>query len=157
MTLGEFIRKYCDEHGMSLQQFAENANMSKAYVSMIVRGKNPSTGKPVSPTLESYENIAAAAGTTLYDLLQITEKDIPTSFHTVTEAPKIKAPNRYKDIVEAIIARLAETNADEILKAVLSQDELHLIRSYRAAEEYARKVALQTLENNPIVAGNARA
>jgi repressor LexA len=86
MGLGQIVKTYLDEHGLSLQQFGDKCGMSKAYVSMLIRGKNPTTGKPVSPTIDTYRAIAPAMGMSLMELVQIAEEDTPTIFHII--APK---------------------------------------------------------------------
>ena len=67
MTLGDLIKAYCDEHKMSLQTFADNAHASKGYISMLINGKNPSTGKPPIPTIKKLTGIAEAMGTTVQE------------------------------------------------------------------------------------------
>lgn len=71
MTLGEIILKYRTEHGLSQRQFAEQCKgVSNGYVSMVEQGRNPSTGKPVIPSIEKLKLFAEAMGMTLHDLLK---------------------------------------------------------------------------------------
>ena len=58
MTLGEIIKGYRKEHHISQDEFAKRANLSKAYISILERNFNPSSGRPPRPT---YETIATAA------------------------------------------------------------------------------------------------
>lgn len=78
MTIGELIRQYCYEHGMSNLRFAQKCGLSKGYISMLVNGKNPKTGKPLKPTLETYGQIAKAMGITVDELFQSIE-DVPVT------------------------------------------------------------------------------
>ena len=73
MTLGELIKSYCEEHRLSYEKFGERCNSSKAYISMLVRGRNPKTGKPIELSLKKYTQIAEAMGMTLTDLCRIIE------------------------------------------------------------------------------------
>jgi repressor LexA len=61
MTLGEYIREYRKEHNMSLRDFAELADLSPQYISNIEKGIN-NDGKPLSPTMTTYNKIAKATG-----------------------------------------------------------------------------------------------
>lgn len=61
MTLGEYIRTYRKEHNMSLRDFAELADLSPQYISNIEKGIN-NDGKPLSPTMTTYNKIAKATG-----------------------------------------------------------------------------------------------
>lgn len=58
MTLGDWIRQYRKNHGLSMQAFADISGLSKAYVGMIEKGVNPTTGKIVSPTIQTFGKIA---------------------------------------------------------------------------------------------------
>jgi transcriptional regulator with XRE-family HTH domain len=42
MTLGEYIKKYRSEHGLSQRQFANLCGVSNGYASMLEKGMNPS-------------------------------------------------------------------------------------------------------------------
>lgn len=68
MTIGQMIGEYCRAHGMSNQRFAELSGCSKAYVSMVINNRNPSTGKPPVPSLQMYAGFARTMGMTLDEL-----------------------------------------------------------------------------------------
>ena len=51
MTLGEYIKRYRKEHDLSQRQFAAQCGLSNGYISMLERGENPKTHKPIKPTL----------------------------------------------------------------------------------------------------------
>lgn len=73
MTLGEIIKNYRKFHDLSLQQFADIAGLSKGYVSMVEKGVNGHTGKPLSPSVETVEKCAKAMGTTAKSLFAIVD------------------------------------------------------------------------------------
>ena len=73
MTLGEMIKKYINEQNLSYEEFARRCDISKGYVSMLVNGKNPKTGKAPVPGVETYTNIANVLGMTLNDLFRSIE------------------------------------------------------------------------------------
>lgn len=68
MTLGEYIKRYRKEHDLSQRQFAAQCGLSNGYISMLERGENPKTHKPIKPTLEKLNAVARAMGTTFNDL-----------------------------------------------------------------------------------------
>lgn len=55
MRLGDWIKKYRIEHDMSMKDMANICGFSKAYISMLEKGINPSTNKPVSPTIQAFK------------------------------------------------------------------------------------------------------
>ena len=81
MTLSELITQYCNDHGLSVRKFAEKTGLSHAYIHFIIKGRNPKTGRPIQPTIESYNHIADAMGITineLFEKMDDTEITIPT-------------------------------------------------------------------------------
>lgn len=70
MKLGEWLKEYRKKHGLSMQSFADSCGFSKAYVSMLEKGVNPTTNKPVSPTMQTFEKIAKATGQDIDSLLK---------------------------------------------------------------------------------------
>ena len=65
MTLGEYISEYIGKHAMSQRQFAINCGLTNGYISMLVSGVNPRTGKPLKPTIDTYMKLANGMGITL--------------------------------------------------------------------------------------------
>ena len=125
MTIGELINQYCASHGITKQQFAQNCNVSKGYISMLINGKNPKTGKPIKPTIETYNDIATAMGMTIHEL-----------FETIDDAPVTL--NTSKKIIEIQeYQKPSETYYDSII-----DDEMNAIR-----EDFRRNPELRTLFN----------
>lgn len=62
MTLGEWIKNYRYTHSLSMQDMADMCGFSKAYIGQLEKGVNPSTGKPISPTIQAFDKIAHAVG-----------------------------------------------------------------------------------------------
>lgn len=102
MTLGEIILKYRTEHGLSQRQFAEQCKgVSNGYVSMVEQGRNPSTGKPVIPSIEKLKLFAEAMGMTLHDLLKEADdmpvdvsedQALPPDVRLISDLPEQRAP-----------------------------------------------------------------
>lgn len=65
MKLGEVVKKYRQEHGLSMREFAKQCNMSRTYILMLEHGVNPKTVRALSPTVETLQRIAAGMGMTL--------------------------------------------------------------------------------------------
>ncbi len=68
MTLGEYISRYIEGHGLSQRQFALQCNVTNGYISMLISGVNPRTGKPMKPSLDTYIKLADGMGITLNEL-----------------------------------------------------------------------------------------
>ena len=85
MKLGEWLKNYRIKHDMTMQELANVCGFSKAYVGMLERGINPTTGKPVSPTIQTLDRIAKGTGRDIDSLLKSLDGDQPV---TVTPSPK---------------------------------------------------------------------
>jgi repressor LexA len=69
MTLGDIIKAYRKEHECSMDDFAKRCKLSKAYISILERNKNPSTGREVIPSLTTIKQVADAMCVDFNDLL----------------------------------------------------------------------------------------
>ena len=63
MTLGEVIRQYREQHGLSQRQFAQRCNLSNVAIARIESGFR-ADGKEVAPKWDTIQKIARAMGTT---------------------------------------------------------------------------------------------
>lgn len=75
MTLGEYIKKYRDEHDLSARAFAALCGLSPQYVLNLEKGKN-NDGKPLSPTMETFSKVARTTGISELDLFLTVNQDV---------------------------------------------------------------------------------
>ena len=76
-SIGEMIKKYRQEHGISMDEFASRCGLSKAYISLIERGKNTRSDKPIVPSIDTVKAIADVLGVDLNVLLRSMGYDAP--------------------------------------------------------------------------------
>lgn len=69
MTIGEYVKRYRKSQGLSMQAFGDKCNLSRAYISILEKGINPTTGKAFAPTIETLSKIAEVTGVTIDTLL----------------------------------------------------------------------------------------
>ena len=87
MTLGELVRAYRDEHNMNMQDFADQCGLSKAYISVLERNINPSTGKPPIPSLETIRSIAKTIHMDFNDVILALDDDQVVSLEVSRPLP----------------------------------------------------------------------
>lgn len=75
MTIGEYVKQYRKSQGLSMQAFGEKCNLSRAYISILEKGINPTTGKPFAPTIETLNKIAEVTGVTIDVLLPLLDQN----------------------------------------------------------------------------------
>lgn len=73
MTIGEIIKQYRKENGLSQREFAKRCGVSNGYISMIEIGVNPSTGEAPMPSLTALKGIAKGMNTTLQNLFSLAD------------------------------------------------------------------------------------
>lgn len=70
-TLGKYLHEEREKRNMSLREFSELLGISHTYLKKLETGCNPSTGKPVSPTIETLNEISKALHVSLEYLLEV--------------------------------------------------------------------------------------
>ena len=78
MNLRDLIKNYRDTHDLSQRQFANQCNLSNGYISILEKGVNPRTGKPVTPTIPQLKKLADGMAMTLNELFDQVD-DMPVS------------------------------------------------------------------------------
>lgn len=80
MKLGEIIKIFREQHGLSLDDFAKLSGRSKGYISYIERGINPRSGQPISPTADTLQALAQAMKINTSDLFDMLDDDQTITF-----------------------------------------------------------------------------
>lgn len=82
MILGDLIKAYRTETGMSMEQFSQRCGLSKAYVSILERNHNPVNGKPVVPSLETIKAVSTAIGRDFNDVIAMLDGNQPVQLQS---------------------------------------------------------------------------
>lgn len=76
LTLGDIIKKYRDEHGLSMDSFSEKSGISKAYISLLEKNKHPKTGKAIAPSVQCIKQAASGMDMDFNDLFCMIDGDV---------------------------------------------------------------------------------
>lgn len=121
MTLGEWIKNYRDKHSLSMQEMADMCGFSKAYIGQLEKGINPSTGKPISPTIQAFDKIAQAVGLDLDVFLkELDGNQLVTLLPDKTDKPSSPA----KGIRIPVLGRVAAGIPIEAITDIEDWEEL---------------------------------
>ena len=71
MTLGEVIKTYREEHGLSMRDFAKLSGLSNTMISNYEHGVSKKTGEALIPSLGNVAKIASAMGIEIEDLVKM--------------------------------------------------------------------------------------
>lgn len=134
MKLNEMILKYCRDHDISQQHFAELSGISKGYMSMIINERNPKTGKPPVLSIQAYDGIAKTMGLNLIVLLG-----------TIDDAP---------DYLFDPICQLHETvktnNELYAVNSELSSEDRRVLTLYHNTIPEIQPLVIHLMESNQI-------
>lgn len=75
MTLGEFVKRYREEHNLSVRSFANLSGVSPQQIINIENGIG-NDGKPMTSTMRTYRKIASAVGMDETEFLKHLNDDV---------------------------------------------------------------------------------
>lgn len=76
MTLGQVIKEYRAAHGLSQDDMAEKTGLSKSYISILERNRNPKTGEPPIASLKTIKLVAQAMGSDFDSVFSMLDPDL---------------------------------------------------------------------------------
>lgn len=110
MFLGEVIKKYREEHNLSLRAFANKCGLSYTYISMLEKNTDYRTGKPIAPTLDSVKYISKAMNIPIDDLLKMLDDEQEFKLNEDADIDILKSKIPILGTVKAGYDWLAEEN-----------------------------------------------
>ena len=134
MKVGEWLKLYREQHNLSMQALADLCGFSKAYINVLEKGINPKTGKPISPTMQTFEKIARGTKTDVDTLLKILDGDQPITVNApasdglpaLTQRDERQIAKDLEDMLHSLkgsaaMGELEDEEDMELLKASLLQ------------------------------------
>lgn len=119
MTLGDIVKNYRTEHGLSLREFSRISGVSNGYISMLEKNEHPKTKKPIVPSIEKMRCIANAMGMSFDSLLDMVDSDQPISIKK-ENAPAPSLTSSESDLLN----KYRRLNSEGRKKLVERADEL---------------------------------
>lgn len=77
MFLGELVKRYRLENHLTMQEFADKTGLSKGYISMLEKNRQPRDGKPIVPSLDTFKKVSFVMGIDIDELIRMVDKDQP--------------------------------------------------------------------------------
>lgn len=93
MKLGELIRTYRERSKLSQRQFADKCDLSNGYISILEKGLNPNTGRPVTPTIPQLKKLAAGMNITIGEMFELVDDmpiDISVGIPNIIPMPEMR-------------------------------------------------------------------
>lgn len=127
MNIKEYVYNYRKEHSLSMQAFGDMCGLSRAYISILEKGINPTTGKPFIPTIDTLKKIAEVTGTDLDSLLKMLDDSQPGN---TAAAPMLQLTDQEKTMIK----KYRQLNADGKL-VIDNQIDFMLYKQEQSAEK----------------------
>ena len=118
MKLGALIKEYREAHCLSQRQFAAQCDLSNGYISILEKGINPNTGRPVTPTIPQLKKLADGMNISLTELLEKID-DMPIELGTQSIIP---TGNDIRKPLTHNILRIAGRDGSYIEKHLTDKD-----------------------------------
>lgn len=134
MTLAEMIIDYRTKHDMSQRQFALGCGVSNGYISMIEKGINPSTGEPITPTLQRLRKIAKGMHTTV-DALLFEADDLDIDLTKEPSIPEDDELSAGEVRIIQLLRRVPEDRLDQAYNAIESVLRLTFPEEFSAGDQ----------------------
>lgn len=137
MKIGEYIKDYRNRMGISQRKFAAQCDLSNAFISMLEKGENPKTKKPIELSIQKYKKIATATGITVDKLFEILGSDAPVIITNPVQMLPI-SKQFHPDVIALLDSNISE-------KQTPTFDEI-LCKSYHEAPEAIQLAVRKLLE-----------
>lgn len=133
MTLGEIIKTYRKAHGMSMEGFSKASGLSKAYVGILERNVNPTTGRAVVPSIVTYKAAAMAMGMDMQQLIEAVDGNSQISLAPVDELDWELANKEIEDDINNKIAYVRQALSELVnpLSDLSREDIDRLLKQFR--------------------------
>jgi DNA-binding XRE family transcriptional regulator len=100
---------------ISQREFARRCGLSNSYISFIENETNPRTGRPMVPTLEQYQKIAAGMDMTVHQLFELLDEDAPVDLRPSSPVPPPEDPK--SDDIRLLIRGLNRLSPEQVAQA----------------------------------------
>lgn len=77
MFLGEIIKNYRKTHNLSMEKFADLAGLSKGYISMLEKNRNPQNARKLAPSVDTFKKVASVMNVEAEELIKMTDDRQP--------------------------------------------------------------------------------
>lgn len=142
MKLGEKIKNIRTQCNMTMQELADKSNVSKGYISMLEKGENPKTKKPLTPSLEKVQNIASAFELDLESLLDGVDGNIklPSPTRKYLKKDILNIYNQLNNQRQQLVYLYAENQFEEQLIEesinTVNDDKVEYITDYLSQDQH---------------------
>lgn len=123
MTLGDYVKKYRLDHSLSMDDFATLSGLSKGYISMLEKNKNPRNDKPIVPSIVTFKKVSSAINVSLDELMRLVDGNQPVYLGDDT-TDFSSTPTPRKGIRIPVLGRVIAGIPHEAITDILDYEEI---------------------------------
>lgn len=118
MKLSAVITEYRNRLQISQREFSRRCGLSNSYISFIENEMNPRTGRPIVPTIEQYQKLAAGMDMTVQQLFEMLDEDSPVDLHAVAPDPDPSDIDPEIHIVSGMMETMTKEQKQQVIDLV---------------------------------------
>ena len=100
MKIGELIKRYRDEHAMSMDSFAQKTGLSKSYVSMLERNKDP-RGNEITPSIETIYKVSIGVNMPFDDVFKLLDQNQKVVLNSVVDDNLAQILKDFESVIDS--------------------------------------------------------
>ena len=127
MKLEELIKKYREDNDISQREFARRCDLSNSLISLFEMGKNPQTGKAISPDLETYRKLANGMGMSVQQLWDALGDDATVRLGNAAEKYDLYGTDSFIHFMNATVPENLSEDDQDILEALHQDPQLRML------------------------------
>lgn len=131
MHIGDLVKQYRVDHGLSMDEFARLSGLSKGYISMLEKNENPRTKKPIIPTVDTLQSISRVISVDINELVAVLDPEQEISLEHSVPSPN---PPRFRRI--NVYGRVAAGVPIEAQEDILDWEDISFEDGYDPNKEY---------------------
>lgn len=120
MELKNIIKKYREDHNMSLRDFAQRCDLSYSYIGMLEKGTRYGTEKEITPTLDALYKLAKGMNMDIDDLFSSINS---INVNLTNIAPKFEKPKPNPAVV-LVYGKIPAGVPMEMIEDILDTEEI---------------------------------
>lgn len=123
-SLGDIIKKYRQDHDLSLREFSKKCGLSHTYIDKLEKGIDPRSQKPIEPTLDALEKISAAINLSLDKLLTMLGKINSDNRVNINESKK-----DIEELLEETMSQILDQKGLMLNGQIVNDNDIVLLRN----------------------------
>ena len=100
MKIGELIKQYRDEHSMSMDSFAQKTGLSKSYVSMLERNKDP-RGNEITPSIETIYKVSKGVNMPFDDVFKLLDQNQKVVLNSAVDDNLVQILKDFESVIDS--------------------------------------------------------